>query len=42
LGVQVSYIVDYEIRESMKEADVEIIFERAKEKFPGTAPRIIS
>lgn len=36
------YIVHWEIRESMTEADVEIILQRAKEKFPGHHPRIIS
>jgi putative transposase len=36
------YVVRWEIRESMREADVEIILQRAREKFPGVAPRIIS
>jgi transposase InsO family protein len=36
------YIVHWEIRESMREADVEIILERAREKFPDASPRIIS
>ena len=36
------YIVHWEIRESMTEADVEIILQRAKEKFPEAHPRIIS
>jgi putative transposase len=36
------YIVHWEIRESMTEADVEIITQRAREKFPGVNPRIIS
>jgi len=36
------YIVHWEIRESMKEADVEIIIQRAREKFPGVSPRIIT
>jgi putative transposase len=35
-------IVHWEIRESMKEADVEIIVQRAREKFPDARPRIIS
>ncbi len=35
-------IVHWEIRESMKETDVEIILQRAREKFPGARPRIIS
>jgi len=36
------YIVHWEIRESMTEADVEIILQRAREKIPGARPRIIS
>jgi putative transposase len=36
------YIVHWELRESMKEADVEIVLQRAREVFPGTTPRIIS
>lgn len=36
------FIVHWEIREQMKEADVEIIIQRAKEKFPDARPRIIS
>jgi putative transposase len=36
------YIVHWEIRESMKESDVEIILQRAREKFPDARPRIIS
>jgi len=36
------YIVHWELRESMKEADVEIVLQRAREKFPLAAPRIIS
>lgn len=36
------YIVHWEIRESMTETDVEIILQRAREKFPAAAPRIIS
>jgi transposase InsO family protein len=36
------YVVHKEIRESMTEADVEIILERAREKFPEAKPRIIS
>ena len=35
-------IVHGEIREAMKEIDVEQIFQRAREKFPGARPRIIS
>jgi transposase InsO family protein len=36
------YIVHWEIRESMTEADVETIVQRALEKHPGAKPRIIS
>jgi transposase InsO family protein len=36
------FIVHWEIRESMKTADVETILQRAREKFPGARPRIIS
>ena len=35
-------IVHWEIREAMKEADVEIVIQRALEKHPGVEPRIIS
>lgn len=36
------YVVHWEIRESMKEMDVEIILQRARERYPEVAPRIIS
>lgn len=36
------YIIHWEIRESMTEKDVEIILQRAIEKFPHASPRIIS
>jgi transposase InsO family protein len=36
------FIVHWEIRERMTEADVEIIIQRAKEMFPDARPRIIS
>lgn len=36
------FIVHWELRESMKTADVEIVLQRAREKFPGETPRIIS
>lgn len=36
------YIVHWEIRPSMTESDVEIILQRALEKFPYARPRIIS
>jgi putative transposase len=32
------YIIHWEIREQMTEADVEIILQRAKEKFPDARP----
>lgn len=35
-------IVHWEIREAMTEANVEVIVQRAREKFPGAKPRIIS
>ncbi len=35
-------MVHWEIRESMKEAEVEIILQRAREKYPDATPRIIS
>ena len=35
-------IIHWEIRASMKESEVEIILQRAKEKYPETQPRIIS
>jgi transposase InsO family protein len=35
-------IVHWEIREQMTEQDVETILQRAREKFPGKTPRIIS
>jgi putative transposase len=36
------FIVHWEIRESMTEADVETIIQRARERFPDERPRIIS
>lgn len=36
------FIVHWEIRESMTEGDIEIIMERAQERFPNQSPRIIS
>ena len=36
------FIAHWEIRESMTEAEIEIILERAKEAFPNARPRIIS
>ena len=35
-------IVHWEIRESMTEADIECILERARESVPGARPRVIS
>jgi hypothetical protein len=36
------FLVHWDLRESMKEADIEMILERAKEKCPAAKPRIIS
>lgn len=36
------YIVHWELRQTMTEKDVEIILQRAREKFPEANPRIIS
>lgn len=36
------YLVDWSLRASMTEADVEILLQRARERFPGARPRIIS
>jgi len=36
------FIVHWDLREAMKEADVEMILERAKEQYPEVKPRIIS
>ena len=36
------FLVHWDLRESMKEADIERILERAKEKYPGAKPRVIS
>ncbi len=36
------FMVHWEIRESMKEVDVETILQRARERFPDARPRIIS
>ena len=36
------FIVHWEIRETMTEIDVETILQRAREKYPGVRPRIIS
>ena len=36
------YIVHWEIRETMKESDVEMVLQRAVERFDGARPRIIS
>jgi putative transposase len=35
-------IVHWDIRESMTEADIELLLQRAKEKFPDARPRVIS
>lgn len=36
------YLIDWSLRESMTETEVEILLQRAKEKFPDARPRIIS
>ena len=36
------FIVQWDLRESMKEADIEIILQAAREKYPDAKPRIIS
>jgi transposase InsO family protein len=36
------YIIHWELRQSMTEADVEIVIQRAGEKFPDAHPRVIS
>ena len=36
------FLVHFEIREAMRERDVEIIIQRGREKFPNVRPRIIS
>jgi len=36
------FIVHWEIREAMKEADAELVLQRAREKFPQARPRLIS
>ena len=36
------YIVHWEIRESMKERDLELIVQKGLEKFPGVYPKLIS
>ena len=36
------FLVHWDLRESMREADVELILQRAKEKYPEAKPRIIS
>jgi putative transposase len=36
------FIVHWELRESMKETDVEIVLQRAREAFPNARPRIIT
>ena len=36
------YIVNWDVRESMTEAEIEIILQGAKEKYPDARPRIIS
>ena len=35
-------LLHWEVREQMTEQDIEIILERARERFPGTTPRLIT
>ena len=42
LFARIYYIVNWDLRESMTESDIEIILERAKELHPEARPRIIS
>ena len=36
------YIVHWDLRESMKEADIEIVLQKARELYPDARPRVIS
>lgn len=36
------YIVHWDVREAMKEADIEMIIQQALERYPGVTPRVIS
>lgn len=36
------YIVHWQLRESMKEAEIELIIEQARERFPKAKPRVIT
>ena len=36
------FLVHWDLREQMTEADIEIVLERAKERYSGVKPRIIS
>lgn len=36
------YIVHWDVRESMKEAEIELIVQQALDRYPGVTPRIIS
>lgn len=36
------YVVHWEIREAMQERDIEVVLQRALEKYPGVKPRLIS
>src|SRR5438046_5147468 len=39
---QSRFLVHWDLRESMRETDIEVILQRAKEKYPEAKPRIIS
>jgi hypothetical protein len=36
------FLVYWDLRERMSGADMEIVLERAKERYPGVKPRVIS
>ena len=36
------FLVHWDLRESMRETDIEVILQRAKKKYPEAKPRIIS
>src|ERR1700757_1978587 len=37
-----SFLLHWELRTAMTELDVEIVLQRARERYPGTSPRIIT
>jgi putative transposase len=42
LGGYSRFLVHWGLRESMREADIEVIVKRAKESYPDARPRVIS